>query len=500
MISTADEPTPLRAARQALLLFVACAAVFFVLLHRHPALMDPDALYHYKLSALILERGPWVDVSWLPFTVLGEHGPDHHWLFHVLVAPLTLMGRDFDAVTFAAAVVGALVPAALFLMLRAARTPWPWLFAIVAVLASDVMPARVLMLRTQNLAVILMVASLFALCAHRRLVVGILAFLFMQSYHGAVILAVLTAAALAAQLVLERRIDLKLPFAVIVGTAAGLLASPWFPENVGYLIFHTFFKVASGQPHLVGSEWYRVPLDMLATESLASHLVLLSGIVAVIAARRDGPWPKVSVDTLAFLATTVVFLVLYAFAWRFAEYYSPFAVVTAALLWRDALARKPLEGRARAVLPAALVVVMAWGLVAGAARMESGMRYRFGYYAEMMREVNANDPKPMVFNSGWPDFVRLFYWSDNARFVAGLDGHYLLYGSDVRKFQAWNAIVSGATAGRNDNARVIRDTFGAGWAVIPRAHGAIAASLARDPQAKLVIENEDGWLFRLVGP
>jgi len=487
----------LHAGAQALLVFLVCAAVFDRLLHQRVALMDPDALYHYKMSALILREGPWVDVSWLPFTVLGDHGPDHHWLFHLLVSPLTLMGSDFDAITLAAALVGAMVPAALFVMLRRAQVPWPWLFALAAVLASDLMPARLLMLRTQNLAIILMVASLFALCARRRLAVGILAFLFMQSYHGAVIIGVLAAAALGSQVMLERRLDLKPASAAIIGTAAGLVASPWFPDNVGYLVFHTFFKVATGLPHLVGNEWYRVPLGLLVTESLPSHLLLLSGVVAVIAAPRNDAAPKLGVDTLAFLATTALFLMMYHFAWRFAEYYSPFAVVTAALLWRDAIRQRPFAGLERAALPAVLGVLIAWGLFAGASRMEGGMRHRFGNYSEMMREVNARDPAPMVFNSAWADFVRLFYWSDHARFVTGLDGHYLLYGSDASKFQAWNAIATGATSDRTDNARLIRETFDAGWAVIPRRHASIAASLARDPGATLVMENQDGWLFRI---
>jgi hypothetical protein len=483
-------------ALQSLLLFGACAFAFHAMLARSDLLMDPDALYHFKIARLILERGPWVDVSWLPFTVLGEHGPDHHWLFHLLISPLTLLGSDLDALAWAAAIVGAFVPAALLPMLARAGVPWPALFALAAVAASELMPARFLMLRAQNLALVFMVAALFTLASRRVLWTGIVAFLFKQAYHGAVILGLLAVATLAAHGLVNRRVDIRPALAAAAGVALGLLASPWFPANVDYLIFHTFFKVATGNPELVGTEWYRVPIFLLVQESWPAHALFALGIAAVVAMRPAGTPPRLAPDTLACVAMTLAFLAMYHFAWRFVEYYAPFAVISSGLLLRDANRQRAFETTERRVLAGALAALVAFGIASGMARMKEGMRFRFDAYADMMRRVDAQDPNPMVFNTHWPDFVRLFYWSERARFVAGLDGHYLLHG-DAKRFALWYAIRTGPMNESGNMARVIRESFGAGWVVVPPGHEPIAQALARDPNAKLEMRTRDGWLFRL---
>jgi hypothetical protein len=497
-----DSPPPTppwRLAAGVAVLFIGSTAAFLAMLHQREALFDIDALYHFKVARLVLEQGPWVDIAWLPFTVLGEHGPDHHWLFHVLVAPLTRIGDDYSALAFACAVTGAIVPAALYGLLDRARAPWALLFALVAVLSSDLLPARFLALRAQNLAVVFTAAAVFALAARRTWWCALVAFLFTQAYHGAVILGLATAVSLVANGVVERKLDLRPAFGILVGVFLGLLASPWFPRNVDYLVFHTLFKVAAGYPGLVGTEWYPVPLSRLLTESWPAHAVLASGLAALAVARPPRWRTAAGADTLAFLALTAAFLVMYHLAWRFAEYYAPFAVMTAALLWRDALRHREAGAVAMRVLAAALAGIALWGAVEGARRIRDGSIYAFDGYATFMRHVDARDERPIVFNTRWSDFQRLFYWSGRSRFVAGLDGHYLLYG-DPKRFELWYAISTGATLDRTDNARRIREAFGAGWVVVPRNQAPIANAFARDSEATLEMESAEGWLFRIKPP
>jgi len=40
----------------------------------------------------------------------------------------------------------------------------------------------------------------------------------------------------------------------------------------------------------------------------------------------------------------------------------------------------------------------------------------------------------VILNSHWPDFVGLVWHSASFDYVAGLDGHYLLYGEDPDHF------------------------------------------------------------------
>jgi hypothetical protein len=170
-------------------------------------------------------------------------------------------------------------------------------------------------------------------------------------------------------------------------------------------------------------------------------------------------------------------------------------VISAALLWRDALRGREWRLPAR-LLAAALIALIAWGAIRGAALVRDASIHEFDAYAAMVRYIEAHDANPMVFNTVWSDFQRMMYWSQRARFVAGLDGHYLLFG-DAQRFTAWYRISNGLTASRDDNSRAIREMFGAGWVVVAHDNPAVAGSLSRDAGASLEMRTRDGWLFRI---
>ena len=75
---------------EALAVFAFWAALLAWILADAEGILGVDGYYHFRIGQEILERGPWVDIRWLPFTVLGEHGPDHHWLF----SPYIFMRRS----------------------------------------------------------------------------------------------------------------------------------------------------------------------------------------------------------------------------------------------------------------------------------------------------------------------------------------------------------------------------------------------------------------------
>jgi hypothetical protein len=344
------------------------------------------------------------------------------------------------------------------------------------------------------------VATLFCAAWNKPSALGIVAFLFTESYHGAVVIGLIVVAVVAAQALHDRQVRTRLVFASIVGVAAGLLLSPWFPANVRYMLFHTVFKTTQASMALVGNEWLPVTWMHILLESWPAHAILASGLaMATMAARRDARgWRVVAPDTLAALAISVAFLAMYKFGWRFVEYYAPFAVLSAALAWRDALvadtpARRPLRQRG---LAAVLVALIALGMWVGGQRVGSALTNRFDAYADMMKYVEAHDPQPMVFNASWSDFQQMFYWADRARFVAGLDGHYLLYG-DLERFRLWHAFTTGEAASREGNAHAIRTAFNARWVVLPRGYARMSEALSRDPDARLVISTADGFLFEL---
>ncbi|HEY4999788.1 MAG TPA: hypothetical protein VII36_11615, partial [Usitatibacter sp.] len=320
-----------------LALFAACTTAFYGLLMQNPGWMvDIDTLYHYRVASLIRTRGPWVDIDWLPYTILGARGTDHEWLFHLLIAPLTALGDGFESVMFACAATGAAVVTALYALLRGAAVPYAALFAVAAIVGADMLPERFIALRAQDIAVVLAFAALLAIARNRNVLLALTAFVFTQSYHAVVLLGVLLVLTLASAWLLERGRSLRPVIAVAGGVLLGLVASPWFPANVGYLVFHTFFKAAEGSATLYGEEWFPTPWASVLRDAWRAHAMLAGGLAAAAYAwRRDGSW-RPAPETLAALAMAPITLFMYHFANRFAEYYVPFAVLATALLWRDA--------------------------------------------------------------------------------------------------------------------------------------------------------------------
>jgi hypothetical protein len=275
------------------------------------------------------------------------------------------------------------------------------------------------------------------------------------------------------------------------------VASPWFPQNVSYLVFHTVFKTGSDDPFLVGTEWLKPDWRLLVGGSLVAHVMVVTAPATLLGARRRGELTALRAESVAAAILTTIFFVMNARSWRFVEYYAPFAVVTAALLLRDAGVASPARVSSRRLFGGALTIALAAGIWTGLGTLRHGKGESFYAFADFMRYVDAHDEHPLVFDTYWSDFQHMVFWSDRARYVAGLDGNYLRFG-DPARFRLWYDFSTGARLDRNDNARAIGRAFGARWIVVSRYQPQLADNLARDAHAELVMARPDsGWLFEV---
>ena len=489
-------------ALEAAVVFAACTTIFYVSLAALPGSMEGDTLFHYRMARLILERGPWVSIDGLPYTVLGAHGTDQNWLFHLIIAPLTLLGDSLVAIHLATAMAAAAVVAAFLVVLRRNRVPYAPLICLLMVTAGATVQYRFLLLRGQDFAVPIMVAILFAMLAKRRVWCGVGAFLFMQGYHAAVILGLFCVIVAGVQWHEERRIDVRTALSVFYGIVLGLVLSPWFPENVKYLLFHTVFKVAKAEHasfELIGHEWALLTWREIAVDSWPAHAIFAGALIAGAFLAVRGRL-RFSRESIAFCGATLAFLAMYKEeGWRFVEYYAPFAVLTAGLIWRDAWLAAP-KARAVRVGPAVVAAVCAAFALHDGVNRVSGWTHtvRLETWRPQMLYVMAHDPAPMVFNSAWWDYVVLFFHAPGAKYVAGLDGHFLKLGDSAR-FSLWNSIIHGE---RNDDpelASTIHDRFAARWAIIPHGELTLGRALSASPDARLAVQTLEGWLFELKG-
>lgn len=92
-----------------------------------PNLVDNNGYYHIKMAFLMRSQGLKPDFPWLPLTILNtKEFVDHHFLFHVLLAPFTF-GDLRSGAKLAAVVYPALAFLAVWWLLRGQDVPFaPW--------------------------------------------------------------------------------------------------------------------------------------------------------------------------------------------------------------------------------------------------------------------------------------------------------------------------------------------------------------------------------------
>lgn len=487
-----------RVVLESILVSLVAALFLYPTIIQKSTLFIDDGLFHFQLARLIWEQGPWVDVSWLPLTVLGKNGPDHHWLWHTLISPFAMIADPELGLRWSILTTAAVVPGLLNALARALRIPFAPVLALLAVTAGIIVPVRLVMLRAQNLAILLLPLAITLDLRQRWLWLAICAFAFMQSYHGAVLLVPIAALICALRLFLLGEWQWRGIASVATGLVLGLVASPWVPKNVEYLMFHLFFKGSKVLPAEVGTEWNSLSWDGMWFESKIALLFYLGAIILTIGMSVRHRDFRRRFESIAWLAVTAMFLVMYKNAWRFAEYFVPFATLVFGLTIRDFFTfgdKKFLQ----ALVCMALIACLQQTSEKGLAYLDYSSSSRLDMHRDIAQYLDTHAHMgELVFNSNWSDFTNMMWHTRKFSYATGLDGHFLAY-ENPKKYLVLLSLCNNVSDTKEDPAVLIRDTFGTRWAMISPRHSLLANALANSPNARLAIRAQSSWLFELSG-
>lgn len=462
-------PTPWRIpllAAETLLVFLAFAAIHFAVMHDLPSWPYLDGAYHWLVMEAIWHDGWWRDIDWLPYTVLGDAGPDHHWLYHLLLAPFAAIDDRVLAAHAANAASFALVPASLNLALRLCGVRWAPLWVMLAMATTYQPLFRWSLLRAQTLASAYLVLFIVVVCRRHKAWLVALPFLFMQSYHAAALLAWPALCMAGVAWWRERVLAWQLLALPALGGALALLLSPWYPQNIGYFVFHVFSKVGNTLNLDVGMEWSpMLPVELL--ERLWPQLGVLGLVVLLAAVQRR---LRAGDAGLVALGTTAFVVVLTLQHGRFIEYLPQLVVLSAALLARDA----GITVRGSAARAAIGLVCLAAAAQFGAvlaeihadkqghdlgSRIASVERFR----ATSAFVAGHSAPGDVILDTDWGDFPMLVINLPERRFVTGLDPNYLAQRSPDKFIALYK--LNGALPLDDGEVIDVRATFGADWVV-----------------------------------
>ncbi|MDQ3649802.1 MAG: hypothetical protein M3458_05875 [Acidobacteriota bacterium] len=480
---------------------IATGTVFFYLQFSTDAILDVDGYYHIRWSRLLWEgmlAGKFPPAfPYLPLTTLNPQDyVDHHLLFHFLLIPFTWFGDLRLGAKTAAALYGTLGVLACYWLILRYRVKYPpvWLVALLGCSAPFLY--RLSMTRAQSVSLIFMVAGIYLLFERRYWLLAPLAFLYVWTYSLFVMLCAASVIWAGVVLWSEWHADAKFirrtlvaPLATAIGTVAGFVINPYFPDNIRLFVAHLLMKAKATEfTTSVGMEWYPYESWYLLGSCLVAFAAMLIGYVAF-----DGTDKKRAARTLFFLIFSTILLIITARSRRFVEYWPPFAVLFAAF------SLKPLlEGERRAVgarlsaavldelrpfldrherpqvadekrrrenwkmalagVAAVALAIPMIGNIVGVAREIRNDQPPTAYRGAM-EWVRTNVPKgEMVFNTDWDDFPKVFFYDTDHAYASGLDPTYLL-----NQNPELSKLYVDITLGKNnyDAGPVIRERFGA---------------------------------------
>jgi hypothetical protein len=443
-------------------LFLAYAAALFggtALLQA--GLFERDGYFHARFAHMMLERGLSRSFPWTQLSTWRDGFCDKEFLYHLAMLPFTWFGREpiLGARIFAALLAVAVL-AALHLLLRAHRLRWPLFFAALPLASGGLFIARLGMIRSHVLSMLLLLAGLHLLLRRDWKALLGLGFLYAWSYTMPFVLAMTAvpfvlgscAAAWLPGSAAEpaggprRRLDWRAPAAAGLGSVLGLALHPYSPETLE--TFRTYIQVfrlglqGPGRSGLeLGNELYPYPLpvflDIYPLVLILVPLVLAAAAWLAFRRRRADP------DTWGMVAAMLFWFALTLPTPRFTEYSVLLLAAAAAFVTRDAWAelRPWFASRprtARAAGAAALALLLGFHLRAlGLTLRPLGFTTFYAYYQGKAAPprfftgaagwMAANlAPGETVANLYWDDFPELYYDGWRQHYLWGLDPTYSL--------------------------------------------------------------------------
>ena len=460
-------------------------------------LFERDGYFHARFAETMPQRGLSRAFPWTQLSTWRERFCDKEFLYHLMMMPFAQVGEEpLRGVQVFSIMLSALVLAALLLVLRAHGVPWPALFVFLTLCAGGLFIARLTMIRSHVLSILLQVIGLHLLLQPRRWkLLFLLGVVYAWSYTVPLALLMTAAPFVAGRWLWKGGLDWRAVLAAGLGAVVGLAVHPYTPLTLE--TFYTYVQVLtqglSGVERAgveLGNEIYPYPpavfWDIYPLLSVAG----LALLPAALASRR-----RLQPGTGgAVMAATFWFGMTLASA-RFAEYSVPLQAAAWALVVRDMAASGAPLNRffgSRRRLQALVMIAVLGGAVALHVRC-------LGFYS-VYRNLNPTlqfrgatewmarnlAPGAVVVNLDWDDFPELYYDGNRQRYIWGLDPTYSL-----REDRALALLLEDYARGRRPvNPALLRRRLGAEVMIMRRNRIAGRPGLA---EQRIPIVYSDRW-------
>lgn len=392
-----------------------------------PLITGNDGYYHVKMAELLPELGFVKTFPWLRWTILYDPFVSHHYGFHALLVPFVAVAKylGFESAIggkIAACVASAATFGVFHFLVRRRNVPFPLLWTAALLIVPWHYWLRMSYLRAPMAALPLLLLAVFWCSRGRTWALFFLAFVFTQVYGGAILFPIIPGCFLVAAIVEKSnvRISLWQVVASVMGIAAGLVISPYFPANVSFY-YTQLFETGLGAERDVGGEWKSYDAWALLVQAAPLAGVWLTCLVlrmrvAVAATRTE----------LAMLLINIAFLILTLKSRRFVEYWPVFAMLhaaeMAAVAWNSRAHAFPTRVSSAIRIVGYVLVATIGAQSLWVVRLESQVEPEVLAIRDAMSFLKANSPpQSRVFTDDWDTFPMCFYFNHHNTYIVGLD-------------------------------------------------------------------------------
>lgn len=472
-------------------------------------LVGNDGYYHIKMAYLMRTEALKPSFPYLPFTVLDEQNfVDHHFLYHVLLIPFTF-GDLLQGAKWGTVFLTSLSLLAIYGFLISQHVPFALLWSLSLLTVSEAFLFRMSMTRTQAVSLGVLILSLYLLFnRHWRWLIG-LGFLYVWLYNAFPLLLVVSFLYTISFGLLEKRLEIRPVLYSLLGIGLGLVINPYFPNNLEFLIAHIVPKVSDPTAISVGSEWYSYKTTQLLENSPGMWLMLILALWQMGFSKQPLSTP---LATLFWL--TVFFEFLLFRSRRFVEYAPAFVVLFAALAWKPFFETAPLNFRLtkkiggislspkfiQNSIGALFFLILVPFLILNFAQTrkstQAGIRQAEQFAASSAWLIQNTPHGERVFHTDWDDFPRLFFHNTHNTYIVGLDPVYMQE-FDAELYRLYAEITQGDVENPSQD---ILEKFQARYVITDLSHQAFINRARKDPNMRVVYEDENSLVFAIGSP
>jgi hypothetical protein len=485
-MSSGESPGSIRADGAWIALFLALVTL---LQWYMPYPVDDDTAYHFSVGQLLGKYGLLKSFPWTRFSWQFDHYADKEFLFHLLFVPLGGLGF-VTASRVVGVFAGTLIPAALYLVLRAERVRHAGVWSLLP-LGTSIFVYRFAQVRPHLLSIALALVLVWAYARGRLRILAIVAVIYPLTYVAFWQIPLILIVAVESARRLAREPFRWQPLVTVTaGIAAGvalhpnalnLLAMNWIHMTDVLLRNAWGGKVEFN----MGEEFDPFSVADLARFLLVALLMAGAALVTGWRDRRERPIP------MAYAIAALLFGILTLRTNRFLEYFVPFSALALATVSRSTERR----WLAPALLGIALLYALAFGRVP-VQNLGSWNLRNWYMEPEVVQQLATQIPAgSRVFTCGWEYTGSLLLNLPERQYMVALDPT-LMYARDPRQYDLWYRTLLDAPA---DAAAIVRQRFDSRFVVCQDypALWPFFNALAAGPGVKTLLSNGKWLLFDL---